>query len=153
MWSCDDHVKSFDDDHLNIIWWSFDYNLMIIQRTSRTGLIVSAVDYHVIIWWSCDTHSMIIITQVPICYWSTNKQTKKLKQKINKQTNKQTNLNMMIMWLSCDYHKMIIICSYNDHLMIFWISYDDHVMIKRLFVGVVYLIIKDRCVIIIIIIM
>ena len=41
---------------------------------------------------------------------------------------------------------MIIICWYNDHLMIFWISYDDPMMIIWLIVGVVYLVIKDRCV-------
>ena len=66
-----------------------------MQRTSQKGLIiigiVSAVDYHVTMWQLCDNHLMIIINQLPICNWSTNKKRNQTIKQTDKQTDKPTN--------------------------------------------------------------
>ena len=63
-------------------WLSCDYHAIIIK--------IIILCFIMIIWWT-----------LPICYWSTNKQT--------------DNLNCIWCWLSCDHHGIIIWQSSNDH--------------------------------------
>ena len=147
------------DYYLIIIWLSSDYHLIIIWFTSDDYLKNNkeGTDFYyncIYCWLLCDYHLTVIQWShlINCCFVIDQQTSKQTNKQQRKPTYKQTNiLNIMIMWLPCDYHKMINICSYNGHSMILWKSY-DHNMIDMI-IGVVYLVIKDRCVIIIIIIM
>ena len=87
-------------DHLMIIWWSYDYYIMITEEHLR--ILLSII-------WRCD-ELMIII----------NRQRKK-------QCAEYLTI-IWIQGSSAD-NFLTIVWSYDDHLMSIWLSDDDHVMI------------------------